>query len=62
MDQERQELIANAKAAETLDQIKEAKAALTEWYTAHPDDYEMNRLLGDLTMREAWLRIRHHWH
>lgn len=48
MEQERQELINLANAARTPAQIKVAKAALTEWYTAHPDDYEMNRLLGDL--------------
>ena len=59
MEQERQQLVAQA-TAKTLDQIKEAKAALERWHSAHPEDYEMNRLLGDLTRREAWLRIQRH--
>jgi len=35
-----------------------ARAALKRWHAGHPDDYEMNRLLGDLTMKEAWLRTK----
>jgi len=38
-----------------------ARAALKRWHAGHPDDHEMNRLLGDVTMREAWIRIKRNW-
>ena len=61
MGQDRQQLIDQANEAETLVQVMIARAALKRWHAGHPDDHEMNRLLGDVTMREAWIRIKRNW-
>jgi len=61
MEQDRQQLISQANAAETPNQIKAAKVALKRGQAAHPDDPELNTLLGKLSMREAWLRIKREW-
>jgi hypothetical protein len=47
MPQDRQQLINQAQAAETSDQIKAAKVDMEGWHAAHPEDHHMNRLLGD---------------
>jgi len=62
MVQDRQQLINLANAAETPDQIKAAKVALKSWQADHPNDPEMNTLIGQLSMRESWLRIKREWH
>jgi uncharacterized protein HemY len=61
VEQDRQQLINQATAAETPVQIKAAKAALKSWQADHPNDPEMNTLLGALSMREVWLRIKREW-
>jgi hypothetical protein len=61
MERERERLVAQARAAETPLQIKVAKAALERWHADHPNDLETNGLLGDLSIREAWLRIKREW-
>ena len=62
MEQEdRQQLMNQAQAAETPEQIKAAKAALKSWQATHPNDPATNTLLGQLSMREAWLRIKRQW-
>jgi uncharacterized protein HemY len=61
MNQDRKQLITQADAAETPDQIKAAKAALKRWQASNPNDPEINTLLGQLSMREAWLRIKREW-
>jgi hypothetical protein len=61
VEQERQRLRDQAKAAETPLQIKVAKAALKSWQAEHPNDLEMNTLLEQLSLREAWLRINREW-
>jgi uncharacterized protein HemY len=61
MEQDRQQLITQANAAETTDQIKAAKAALKSWQADHPNDPKINTLLGQLAMRETWLRINREW-
>jgi uncharacterized protein HemY len=59
--QDRQRLITQANAAETPQQIKAAKVALKGWQATHPNDPAINTLLGALSMREAWLRMKHEW-
>jgi len=59
--QDRQQLINQAQAAETPEQIRAAKAALKSWQATHPNDPGTNMLLGQLSMREAWLRIKREW-
>ncbi len=61
MEQDRQQLMNKAYAAETPEQIKAAKAALKSWQAAHPNDPATNTLLGQLSMREARLRIKREW-
>jgi len=61
MKQNRQQLMNQAQAAETPEQIKAAKAALKSWQANHPNDPATNTLLGQLSMREAWLRIKRQW-
>jgi uncharacterized protein HemY len=61
MNQDRKQLVTQANAAETPDQIKAAKAALKSWQADHPNDPKINTLLGQLSMREAWLRIKREW-
>jgi uncharacterized protein HemY len=62
MEQEdRRQLMNQARAAETPEQIKTAKAALKRWQAGHPNDPATNTLLGQLSMREAWLRIKREW-
>jgi uncharacterized protein HemY len=61
VEQDRQQLINQANAAESPEQIKAAKAALKSWQADHPNDPEMNTLLGALSMREVWLRIKREW-
>jgi uncharacterized protein HemY len=61
MKQDRQQLVTQANAAETPEQIKAAKAALKRWQAGNPNDPEINTLLGQLSMREAWLRIKREW-
>jgi uncharacterized protein HemY len=61
MEHDRQWLITQANAAETPAQIKAAKAALKDWQATHPNDPEINTLLGTLSMREAWLKIKREW-
>jgi hypothetical protein len=61
MAQNRQRLITQANAAETPEQIKAAKVALKNWQATHPKDPEINTLLRALSMREAWLKIKHEW-
>ena len=62
MEPDRQQLIDLANAAKTPTQIKVAKAALKGWQADHPNDSSINVLLGDLSMREAQLRIAGQWH
>jgi hypothetical protein len=62
MEQDRQQLINQAKAAETPIQIKVAKAALKSWQASYPNDHAMNTLLGQLSLREAWLKMKREWH
>jgi uncharacterized protein HemY len=59
--QDRQRLMTQANAAETPRQIKAAKVALKSWQATHPNDPAINTLLGALSMREAWLRLKHEW-
>ena len=61
MEHERDQLRRQGKAAQTSAQIKVAKAALKRWQAEHPNDLEMNGLLEDLSIREAWLRIKGEW-
>ena len=61
MDQNRQRLTTQANAAETPKQIKAAKAALKMWQATHPNDSAINTLLGALSMREAWLKMKREW-
>ena len=61
MEQHRQRLITQANAAETPEQIKAAKAALKSWQATHPNDPAIDTLLGALSMREAWLKIKREW-
>jgi uncharacterized protein HemY len=61
MEQDRQQLMNQAHAAETPEQIKAAKAALKKWQAQHPNDPATNTLLGALSMREAWLKIKREW-
>jgi uncharacterized protein HemY len=37
------------------------KAALKRWQASNPNDPEINTLLGQLAMRETWLRIKREW-
>jgi hypothetical protein len=61
MKQDRQQLISQVQAAETPEQIRAAKAALKSWQATNPNDPATNTLLGQLSMREAWLRIKREW-
>jgi hypothetical protein len=61
VETERERLVAQARAAEAPQQIKVAKAALKRWQADHPNDLKMNGLLADLSIREAWLRIKREW-
>jgi uncharacterized protein HemY len=61
MKQDRQQLVTQANAAETPDQIKVATVALKRWQASNPNDPEINTLLGQLAMRETWLRIKREW-
>jgi len=61
MEQDRQQLMNQALVAETPEQIKAAKAALKRWQADHPHDPATNTLLGQLSLREAWLRIKREW-
>ena len=61
MEQDRHQLMNQAHLAETPEQIKAAKAALKRWQANHPNDPTTNALLGQLSMREAWLRIKREW-
>ena len=61
MEQDRQQLMNQAQAAETPVQIRAAKAALKRWQATHPNDPVTNTLLGQLSRREAWLRIKREW-
>ena len=61
MEQDRQQLMNQALVAETPEQIKSAKAALKRWQADHPNDPATNTLLGQLSLREAWLRIKREW-
>jgi uncharacterized protein HemY len=61
MKQDRQQLVTQANAAETPEQIKAAKAALKRWQAEHPNDPAINTLLGQLSVREAWLKIKREW-
>jgi uncharacterized protein HemY len=61
VERDRQQLINQAHLAETPEQIKAAKAALKRWQAAHPNDPATNTLLGQLSMREAWLKIKREW-
>jgi hypothetical protein len=61
MEQDRQQLISQAQTAETPEQIKAAKAALESWQATHPNDPGTKTLLGQLSMRETWLRIKREW-
>lgn len=60
-DRARQQLIYQASAAETPAQIKAAKAALKSWQARHPNDPGIATLIGQLSMREAWLKIKREW-
>jgi uncharacterized protein HemY len=61
MVHDRRGLMNQANAAETPTQIKVAKAALKRWQATDPNDPELNTVLGKLSMREAWLRIKREW-
>ena len=61
MKQDRQQLVTQANAAETPEQIKAAKAALKRWQAGNPNDPAINTLLGQLSAREAWLKIKREW-
>ena len=61
MEQEREQLVAQGRAAETPQQIKAAKVALKSWQARHPNDPATNALLVQLSMRETWLRIKREW-
>jgi hypothetical protein len=61
MERYRRQLITQANAAETPEQIKSAKAALKSWQADHPNDPAINTLLGQLSAREAWLKIKREW-
>jgi hypothetical protein len=60
-DRERQQLIYQTSAAVTPAQIKAAKAALKRWQACHPNDPGIATLIGQLSMREAWLKIKREW-
>jgi hypothetical protein len=60
-NQKRQQLIYQASTAETPSQIKAAKAALKRWQAYHPNDPRIATLIGQLSMREAWLKIMREW-
>jgi hypothetical protein len=61
MESDRDQLVAQARAAETPEQIKVAKVALKRWQASRPNDPATNTLLVQLSMREAWLRIKREW-
>jgi hypothetical protein len=62
MEDERNQLRRLAKVAQTPTQIKIAKSAFKRWQAAHHNDLEMNSVLGELSIREALLRIKGEWH
>jgi hypothetical protein len=53
--------MSQANAAETPEQIKAAKAALDRWLSRHPDDFVASNKRKDLTITEAWMRIKREW-
>jgi hypothetical protein len=48
-------------SAETPEQIKAAKGALDRWLSRHPDDFVASNKRKDLTITEAWMRIKREW-
>jgi hypothetical protein len=53
--------MSQANAAETPEQIKAAKGALDRWLSRHPDDFVASNKRKDLTITEAWMRIKREW-
>jgi hypothetical protein len=62
VERDRQLIIDQANAAETLRQIKAASEALYSWLAEHPDDVGAINKIGELIARRAWMsRINKEW-